>query len=256
MPGWIGLGLIESDRMVKRWRVVNQSNAKCKSEKFPPPHRDATVGHPLDPSQNGGPVSFSAGDDNSFGSSIFDSKSSRSVNKTGTVGEPSRRKHRKERSQTISSSSNSVDRHVDWDYRWMEYSSHLRHKRHPNDQSVSTYKGHRVLRTLIRCYFSLSYSTRQKYIYTRSADANIYLGYFLSFTWLAQDYVLSHGDFQERGCHIYSNYRVEFCKSEMNVQCVQCSHNSSICELALPSKRPKKQDVPKRVRLRESIRQK
>ncbi|GJU36848.1 probable serine/threonine-protein kinase [Tanacetum coccineum] len=87
-----------------RWRVVNQSNAKSKSEKFPPPHRDATVGHPLDPSQNGGPVSFSAGDDNSFGSSIFDSKSSRSVNETGAVGEPSRRKHRKERSQTISSS--------------------------------------------------------------------------------------------------------------------------------------------------------
>ncbi|GJZ05188.1 hypothetical protein Tco_0538463 [Tanacetum coccineum] len=69
----------------------------------------------------------------------------------------------------------------------------------------------------------------------------------------AQDYVLSHGDFQERGCHIYSNYRVEFCKSKMNVQ---CSHNSSICELALPSKRPKQQDVPKRARLRESIRQK
>ncbi|PWA42436.1 serine/threonine/dual specificity protein kinase, catalytic domain-containing protein [Artemisia annua] len=87
-----------------RWRVVNQSNAKSKSEKFPPPHRDATVGHPLDPSQNGGPVSFSAGDDNSFGSSIFDSKSSRSVTETSTVGEPSRRKHRKERSQTISSS--------------------------------------------------------------------------------------------------------------------------------------------------------
>ncbi|GKD70299.1 hypothetical protein Tco_1324389, partial [Tanacetum coccineum] len=35
---------------------------------------------------------------------------------------------------------NSVDRHVDWDYRWMEYPSQLRHKRHPNDQSVSTYK--------------------------------------------------------------------------------------------------------------------
>ncbi|GJR60916.1 LEC14B protein [Tanacetum coccineum] len=46
---------------------------------------------------------------------------------------------------------------------------------------------------------------------------------------------------------------VEFCKSEMKVQ---CSHNSRICELALPSKRPKQQDVPKRARLRESIRQK
>ncbi|GJX81109.1 fatty acid amide hydrolase-like protein [Tanacetum coccineum] len=46
---------------------------------------------------------------------------------------------------------------------------------------------------------------------------------------------------------------VEFCKSEMKVQ---CSHNSRICELALPaSKRPKQQDVPKRARLRESVRQ-
>nr|GEX62489.1 transcription factor bHLH3 [Tanacetum cinerariifolium] len=47
---------------------------------------------------------------------------------------------------------------------------------------------------------------------------------------------------------------VEFCKSEIKVQ---CSHNFRICELALPaSKRPKQQDVPKRARLRESIRQK
>ncbi|GJV44880.1 fatty acid amide hydrolase-like protein [Tanacetum coccineum] len=46
---------------------------------------------------------------------------------------------------------------------------------------------------------------------------------------------------------------VEFCKSEMKVQ---CSHTSRIYELALPaSKRPKQQDVPKRARLRESIRQ-
>nr|GEX10074.1 plasma membrane ATPase 1-like [Tanacetum cinerariifolium] len=46
---------------------------------------------------------------------------------------------------------------------------------------------------------------------------------------------------------------VEFCNSEMKLQ---CSHNSRICELALPaSKRPKQQDMPKRAGLRESIRQ-
>lgn len=90
---------------VDRWRVVNQSNAKSKSEKFPPPHQDAAVGHPLDPSQNGGPVSFSAvDDDSSFSSSVFDSKSSRSVKEPGTIGGPSRRKHKRERSQTITSS--------------------------------------------------------------------------------------------------------------------------------------------------------
>lgn len=68
-----------------------------------------------------------------------------------------------------------VPRHVEWDYRWMEYPSHLRNRRHPHDQSISTYRGHRVLRTLIRCYFSPSYSTGQKYIYTGSADAHIYI---------------------------------------------------------------------------------
>ncbi|KAI3766061.1 hypothetical protein L2E82_16110 [Cichorium intybus] len=89
-----------------RWRVVTQGNAKSKSEKFPPPHRDAAVGHPLDPSQNNGPLSFSAADDSSFSSSIFDSKSSKSVKEHGTMGGgPSRKKHRRERSHnTISSS--------------------------------------------------------------------------------------------------------------------------------------------------------
>ncbi|CAI9280607.1 unnamed protein product [Lactuca saligna] len=86
-----------------RWRVVTQGNAKSKSEKFPPPHRDAAVGHPLDPSHNNnnGPISFNGGDDASFSSSIFDSKSSRSVKEVGTT---SKKKHRRGRSHTISSS--------------------------------------------------------------------------------------------------------------------------------------------------------
>ncbi|KAK9076140.1 hypothetical protein SSX86_004473 [Deinandra increscens subsp. villosa] len=66
-------------------------------------------------------------------------------------------------------------RDSEWDYRWMEYPSHLRQHKHPNDQSVATYTGHSVLRTLIRCYFSPSYSTGQKYIYTGSSDAHIYI---------------------------------------------------------------------------------
>ncbi|XP_076891772.1 putative serine/threonine-protein kinase At1g54610 [Bidens hawaiensis] len=84
-----------------RWRVVNQSNAKSKSEKFPPPHRDAAVGHPLDPSHNGGPVSFGAGDDDqSFSSAVFDPRPSKSASETGTVGGPSRRNHKRERAHT------------------------------------------------------------------------------------------------------------------------------------------------------------
>ncbi|KAI3785909.1 hypothetical protein L1987_45035 [Smallanthus sonchifolius] len=83
-----------------RRRVVNQSNAKSKSEKFPPPHQDAAVGHSLDPSHNGGPVSFGAGDDTSFSSSVFEPKS---VSEFGTVGGPSRRNHKRERSHNVSS---------------------------------------------------------------------------------------------------------------------------------------------------------
>ncbi|KAI7752324.1 hypothetical protein M8C21_014811 [Ambrosia artemisiifolia] len=86
-----------------RWRVVNQSNAKCKSEKFPPPHRDAAVGHAVDPTHNGGPVSFGAGDDTSFNSSVFDTKPTKSVSELGTIGGPSRRNHKRERSHTASS---------------------------------------------------------------------------------------------------------------------------------------------------------
>lgn len=79
------------------------------------------------------------------------------------------------RKMSSNATGNAAPRHVQWDYRWMEYPSHLRNRKHPNDLSLSTYRGHRVLRTLIRCYFSPSYSTGQKYIYTGSADAHIYI---------------------------------------------------------------------------------
>lgn len=72
-------------------RVVTEANAKSKSEKFPPPHEDAAVGVPLGASHNG-PVSFGAAD-SSFGSAIFDPKSSPSVTDTG-----SRRKSKNEHS--------------------------------------------------------------------------------------------------------------------------------------------------------------
>ncbi|KAI8566135.1 hypothetical protein RHMOL_Rhmol02G0016000 [Rhododendron molle] len=63
----------------------------------------------------------------------------------------------------------------DWDYRWMDYPPRARNRKHPNDQSLATYKGHSVLRTLIRCYFSPAYSTGQKYIYTGSSDSSVYI---------------------------------------------------------------------------------
>lgn len=40
-----------------------------------------------------------------------------------------------------------------WDYRWMPYPGGV-NTRHPHDHSVMTYRGHEVLNTLIRAYFS------------------------------------------------------------------------------------------------------
>lgn len=63
----------------------------------------------------------------------------------------------------------------DWDYRWMAYPSHAKHLSHPNDQSLATYRGHSVLCTLIRCYFSPAHNTGQRYIYTGSYDNCVYI---------------------------------------------------------------------------------
>ncbi|KAL0414662.1 UNVERIFIED_CONTAM: lec14b [Sesamum radiatum] len=66
-------------------------------------------------------------------------------------------------------------RYAEWDYRWMEYPEEARNFRLPEDLSLATYRGHSVLRTLIRCYFSPAYSTGQKYIYTGSTDSSVYV---------------------------------------------------------------------------------
>eukprot|EP00250_Pteridium_aquilinum_P004603 c14813_g1_i2 orf=337-2022(+) len=62
-----------------------------------------------------------------------------------------------------------------WDYRWMDYPGGVKDIKHPYDQSLMTYKGHQVLRTLIRCYFSPVFTTGQKYIYTGSHDGLVYI---------------------------------------------------------------------------------
>ncbi|XAR61258.1 hypothetical protein NMG60_11034904 [Bertholletia excelsa] len=66
-------------------------------------------------------------------------------------------------------------RNYEWDYRWMDYPPQARGWKLPCDQSLATYKGHLVLRTLIRCCFSPAYSTGQGYIYTGSHDASVYV---------------------------------------------------------------------------------
>ena len=47
---------------------------------------------------------------------------------------------------------------------------------HPKDCSVMTYRGHAVLRTLIRCYFSPAETTGGQYLYSGSYDGKIHVG--------------------------------------------------------------------------------
>lgn len=94
-------------------------------------------------------------------------------------------------------------RNYEWDYRWMDYPVQARNLRHPYDQSVATYKGHSVLRTLIRCYFSPEYSTGQKYIYTGSHDSNIYVYDLVSGAQVAK---LQHHTSTVRDCSWHPTY--------------------------------------------------
>ena len=56
-----------------------------------------------------------------------------------------------------------------FDYRWMDYTYKTLSK-HESDNSIMTLRGHTVLQTLIRCYFSPSETTGQRYLYTGSTD--------------------------------------------------------------------------------------
>lgn len=46
---------------------------------------------------------------------------------------------------------------------------------HPKDNSVVTFRGHKVLRTLIRCHFSPESSTNSRYVYSGSSDGKVYI---------------------------------------------------------------------------------
>ncbi|XP_027933698.1 LEC14B homolog isoform X1 [Vigna unguiculata] len=91
----------------------------------------------------------------------------------------------------------------EWDYRWMDYPEYARNLKHPHDQSLATYKGHSVLRTLVRCYFSPSYSTGQKYIYTGSSDSSVYIYDLVSGAQVAK---LDHHEAPVRDCSWHPFY--------------------------------------------------
>ncbi|TFK56756.1 WD40 repeat-like protein [Heliocybe sulcata] len=61
-----------------------------------------------------------------------------------------------------------------YDYRYGHY-PRPRRLAHPHDCSVMTYRGHAVLKTLIRCHFSPAETTGSQYIYSGSADGRIHV---------------------------------------------------------------------------------
>jgi len=70
---------------------------------------------------------------------------------------------------------NTIPRRIfDWDYRWMPYPGDGFEVNHPHDQSVHTFRGHKVLKTLIRCYWSPE-STGERYIYTGSSEGGVHI---------------------------------------------------------------------------------
>lgn len=61
-----------------------------------------------------------------------------------------------------------------FDYRFTPYDEDD-YVPNPNDCSVVTFRGHSVLKTLIRCHFSPPGSTNSRYVYSGSEDGNVWI---------------------------------------------------------------------------------
>ena len=61
-----------------------------------------------------------------------------------------------------------------FDYRFMAFSE-KEYEPHPHDCSLVTFRGHRVLKTLIRCHFSPPGSTDSRYVYSGSEDGSVHI---------------------------------------------------------------------------------
>lgn len=61
-----------------------------------------------------------------------------------------------------------------FDYRFMSYAEED-YLPHPHDCSVVTFRGHHVLKTLIRCHFSPPGSTNSRYVYSGSEDGSVWI---------------------------------------------------------------------------------
>lgn len=69
---------------------------------------------------------------------------------------------------------NKVDYFTGFDYRHQHYPG-PRVERHPQDCSVMTYTGHRILKTLIRCGFSPVSNTGQRYVFSGSDCGKVFI---------------------------------------------------------------------------------
>jgi WD repeat-containing protein 23 len=67
-----------------------------------------------------------------------------------------------------------LSRYQTFDYRMNHYDQD-RWIPHPSDNSVVTFRGHRVLRTLIRCHFSPAGSSDSRYVYSGSQDGKVFI---------------------------------------------------------------------------------
>ena len=61
-----------------------------------------------------------------------------------------------------------------FDYRFAPFEEDD-YKPHPHDCSLVTFRGHKVLKTLIRCHFSPPNSSNSRYVYTGSFDGKVYI---------------------------------------------------------------------------------
>lgn len=90
-----------------------------------------------------------------------------------------------------------------FDYRLMKYPEKYYHP-HPHDCSVVTFRGHRVLKTLIRCHFSPSTSSDQRYVYSGSEDGSVYI-YNMDAT-LAKKINVEEATYKSRPQYRYMSY--------------------------------------------------
>ena len=81
---------------------------------------------------------------------------------------------RKMMSTEAAASIDPADYTTSFDYRFSTFPEET-YEPHPHDCSVVTFRGHNVLKTLIRCHFSPPGSTNSRYVYSGSEDGSIYI---------------------------------------------------------------------------------